>query len=241
MMPAEPRLTDWQRLLVGNAPFPFLFEVLARLLLVYAVLAVVMRLLGKRMSGQLSNAELAVMLLLGAIVGAPLTIPQRGIVPGVLLLALLLAFHRGLNRLGAHSRKVDSLSQGKATLLLKEGRLLSSELASAGISNEQFFSGLRAKQVTHLGELKRVYFEAHGAYSLIRAEPPKPGLTVQPASDLPLQQSLPVAPGLFACSRCGNVVDAAEKCGRCAHCDGDDWSAAVTGGSPKDGAASEVG
>jgi uncharacterized membrane protein YcaP (DUF421 family) len=223
----EPRITDWQRILNGDAPFAFLFEVFLRFLVVYTVLAVVMRLLGKRMSGQLSNVELAVMLLLGAIVGAPLTVPERGLVPGVFLLAMLVALHRGLSILGARSSKAERFSQGRSTLLVKDGRLLRPALESSGISNEQLFSGLRAKQIRQLGELKRLYYEAHGDYSIIRAKLPQPGLTVQPASDQALQRTLPRNSDLLACARCGHVVTAAEKSRRCPHCSAKDWSEAV--------------
>jgi uncharacterized membrane protein YcaP (DUF421 family) len=230
-------LTDWKRLLLGNAPAGFLLEMLLRLIVVYAALALVIRLFGKRMSGQLTNVDLAVMLLLGAIVGAPLTIPERGLLPALLLLGALVALHWGLNALGARSARLEDVTQGQGTLFLKEGRLNRPELEHCGVSNEQLFSALRAKGVNHLGELKRVYFEANGEYSLIRAPLAKPGLTVQPASDVALQRVLPRDDTARACARCGHVVPAPASHGPCEHCAAEEWSPAIAGAQEQKPAA----
>ena len=63
-----------KRLLMGNDPFQFLGEIVIRTVLVYLALMLAVRLLGKRMSGQITNLELAVMIPLGAIVAVPLLI-----------------------------------------------------------------------------------------------------------------------------------------------------------------------
>ena len=70
---------DWQRILFGQAPPEFLIEVFLRTTLIYLALLVVTRALGKRMGGQLSISELAVMVTLGAIVSPAMQIPQLGL------------------------------------------------------------------------------------------------------------------------------------------------------------------
>jgi hypothetical protein len=59
-VPPDPSLADWHRLLLGKAPFAFLLELLLRATVVYLALLLIVRLLGKRMSGQLTNLELGV-------------------------------------------------------------------------------------------------------------------------------------------------------------------------------------
>src|SRR5688572_22437587 len=92
----EIRLSDLQRLLLGDAPFEFLGEVFIRTLMLYIALLVILRLLGKRMSGQLTITEMAVMITLGAIVGSPVQIPDRGVLIAIFILICILALHRGL-------------------------------------------------------------------------------------------------------------------------------------------------
>ena len=100
MKKEDIRLGDWHRILIGDAPIEFLVEVFIRTTLIYALLLVVMRLLGKRMNGQLTNLELAVMLTMGAIIAPPMQLPDRGLLSGVLALCCALFFLRGTSLVG---------------------------------------------------------------------------------------------------------------------------------------------
>src|SRR5687767_1371205 len=88
---------DWQRLLLGEAPAWFLVEIAARMALIYLMLMVAMRLMGKRLAGQMSLSEMAIVVTLGAAVGVPMQAPERGILAPVVLLAIAILFQRGLS------------------------------------------------------------------------------------------------------------------------------------------------
>jgi uncharacterized membrane protein YcaP (DUF421 family) len=75
MKKEEVHLADWKRLLMGNATWEFLLEATLRTLLMYVILLTILRLMGKRMNGQISILELAVMISLGAIVSLPCNRP----------------------------------------------------------------------------------------------------------------------------------------------------------------------
>ncbi|MDX3916076.1 MULTISPECIES: DUF421 domain-containing protein [Olivibacter] len=99
MKKEEIKLTDIQRILFGETPAAFMLEVFIRTIIIYLALLLVLKLLGKRMTGQLTIAEMAVMITMGAIVAVPMQIPDRGIVQGIIILLLAVAFLRGLNYL----------------------------------------------------------------------------------------------------------------------------------------------
>jgi uncharacterized membrane protein YcaP (DUF421 family) len=227
MDPKNPHLTEWKRLLLGTAPWSFLLEVVARVVVVYAFLLVLARLWGKRMSGQVSNLELGVVLLLGAIVAPAFEVPGSGLIPAAVLLLGLLALHRGVTWLGARFPKAERVTQGRPTMLLAEGRLQPRELEHVGLSNEQLFAALRAQSIRHLGELQRIYFEGYGDFSLLRASTPKPGLSVLPAQDADLQHGLPRAKGWLACVRCGHVLRTESPPSRCEWCGATGFTEAV--------------
>src|SRR5689334_7147777 len=135
-------LNDWKRILFGNAPLEFLLEVLIRSVFIYCFLLIIIRLLGKRMSSQLTITELAVMLTLGAIVSVPMQMPERGILQGMELLVLILLFERGLTWLIYKNKKIEELTQGKMSLLVKDGVLQLGEVKKLNISHEQLFAVL---------------------------------------------------------------------------------------------------
>lgn len=227
MKKEEIHLDDWQRILLGNAPLEFLLEVALRTLVIYLVLLVTMRLLGKRMNGQLSVAELSVMIMLGGIVSVPMEVPDRGIVHGALVLACLLGLFRFINWLAFKYRRVEHLTHGQAVIIVTDGVLNLKDMADTKVSREQLFANLRAEKIQHLGQLKRVYLEGSGEFSLYPQTPPRPGLSILPDKDRAIHHAEPNDAGQQACRRCGHtepVGPAPASCPRCSH---RQWTAAV--------------
>jgi uncharacterized membrane protein YcaP (DUF421 family) len=173
-------LDDWQRLLVGDAPWGILAEVLVRTAIIYVVLVLVVKALGRRASGQLTNLELAVMVVLGAIVSAPMQIPQRGILAGVVSLLVLLCLQRAIAFATAVSPRLEQWVYGRGTTLVADGKVLLPAMQRACVSHEQLYSVLRTQGVRQLGEIERVYLEAPGVFSVLRRAEPQPGLTIVP-------------------------------------------------------------
>src|SRR5215218_4576119 len=221
-------LADWQRLLMGGTPWTFLLELLVRAVVVYLLLLLFMRLMGKRVAGQMSISELAIILSLGAAVGLPLQVPDKGLLPALAVLAVAVAFQRGLSLWAYKSRKVELLSQGDVSVLLKDGRLLPEGMEAEHLSPEKIFASLRAQGVEHLGQLRRVYLEPSGDLSLIKYKRQRPGLLIIPESDSS-HGRYERAEDHYACSNCGNVVASDhEPLDYCEYCGEPRWTEAVT-------------
>jgi len=176
MKKEEIYLWDIKRILFGQAPPGFLIEVFIRSLIIYVAAIVLMRWLGKRMNGQLTIVEYAVMVVMGATVSVPMQIPDRGLLQGFVVMLCILLFLRGINWIAFHNGRFEKLVQGEASILIKDGVLNLKELNRTKISQQQVFEMLRAKQIYHLGKVKRLYLEACGIFSVYQEEQPKPGL-----------------------------------------------------------------
>lgn len=212
-------LTDWQRIFMGDAPWIFLVELIYRALIVYFLLLLFMRLMGKRMASQMSWSEMSVILMLGAATGLPIQVPDKGLLPSVVVFCAVLALHRGISFWNFRSRRAELVTYGDVIILLEDGRLLPDGLKGALLSPHKIFASLRSKGVEHLGQLRRVYAEAAGDLTLIKYRKPRPGLLIIPQYDLSSGRYR-VAQGYFACSYCGNVIaaehqPAAVECGFC--------------------------
>jgi uncharacterized membrane protein YcaP (DUF421 family) len=210
MQPDSISLLDWQRILIGDTTWLFLVELPVRVILVYFMLLVVMRLMGKRMAAQLSISELAVMLTLGAAIGLPIQAADKGLLAAAVLLLTALIFQRGLSRLAFERRSVEVASQGDVTLLLKDGRLLLEKMRSSQLTLRRVQSELRIRDVQHLGELRRVYLESSGHFSLVWYREPKWGLSLIPTEQGDYGKQA-LVDGYFACSRCGALRESKEQ------------------------------
>lgn len=77
MKKEEIYLEDIKRILYGLAPPEFMLEVFIRTIIIYIALLFIVRWLGKRMSGQLTIMEMAIMLVIGAVVSVPMQVPDQ--------------------------------------------------------------------------------------------------------------------------------------------------------------------
>lgn len=230
------RLLDWHRLLFGKAPAAFLAEVGLRVALTYAALTVIVRLLGKRMSAQMTIAEMAVMLTLGAIVAGGMQMPDQGVVTAVIVLLAVVALQRGINGLAQRRDRFERAVNGESTCLVADGVIQLEPLRAARISHEQLFARLREKGVAQLGEVQRVYLEACGLWSVFRARQPSPGLLLYPTQDQDLKRTPSSHEQLAVCKRCAQVVAIAVASeGPCGRCGNREWDRPVlvrsTGGA----------
>jgi uncharacterized membrane protein YcaP (DUF421 family) len=219
---------DWQRILFGQTPPNFLIEVFIRTVIIYLILLVVLRLLGKRTDGQLTIMEFGVMVTFGAIVAVPMQMAERGLLLGVVALICILIFERGINWLAVKNNKVEETVQGKLTILIKNGVLQLNEMHRAGMSKQNLFAVLRARQIFNLGKVKRVYFEACGIINIYKDETDSPGLAILPGNEIEfMHQKLRIEESKIACANCGYVADTNAKDSECRNCRDNDWMKAV--------------
>jgi uncharacterized membrane protein YcaP (DUF421 family) len=212
---------DWERILLGDAPAGFLLEVLLRTIIVYMVLLVIVRFLGKRMSGQLTITELAVMLTLGAIMSPPMQDPAKGILVGIMILICAVLFQRGSTWLFFKKARFEEIALGKVSTLVEDGVINIAELEKANISRQQLFAKLRESDVYNLGEIERVYLEACGIFSVYKSQQAGRGLPLYPPEDNDLADKNEDERELRVCVSCGQTTNVYMQ--RCTNCDGTEW------------------
>ncbi|MGX5854388.1 DUF421 domain-containing protein [Dyadobacter jiangsuensis] len=207
---------DWQRMLLGDVPGGFYWEVVLRIAVIYLILMVSMRLMGKRMASQLSRNEMIAMVSLAAAIGVPLQAPDRGILAAVIIAAVVIFIQQTMARLATRNQRLESITQGNLSILITDSRLDLPQMEVTGITREKAFSQLRSHGIRHLGEVKRLYFEADGSFTLILNNDGRPGLSILPEADPEFIRQSCRASELLVCRRCGQpfaVTDSA--CGNC--------------------------
>lgn len=217
------RLDDWHRFLFGNASWPFLFEVLLRTSVTYLLIVVTMRLLGRRVAAQYTLFEISIVVTLAAAIGVPLQAANRGMLPPLIIALVAVALQRVLARVGAAHRRIETMISTDVSLLVHDGAFQLDELARAALPREKVYEAMRLRGLQHLGQLSRMYMEPSGAFSVVLAQPARPGLSVLPEFDDELRREA-CAPGWSACLNCGHAVRIArQEAGRCSECSSDTW------------------
>lgn len=105
MKPEEIHITDWARIFLGEVPPSFMIEVVIRIAFMYLVLMVSMRAMGKRMAGMLGRTEMAALVSLAASIGVSLQDPSKGLLPVVIIAAVVVGIQRFIAWRGTQNPK----------------------------------------------------------------------------------------------------------------------------------------
>ncbi|WP_026462312.1 DUF421 domain-containing protein [Adhaeribacter aquaticus] len=229
MKPEEIRITDWMRIFMGDMPPTFLLEAVIRAAFMYLLLMVSMRLMGNRMGAQLTRNEMIALVSLAAAIGVSLLDPSRGLLPPLIIAAIVIMFQRWIAAKSASNQKFESLVLDDINTLVVDGCLKLDSMEQARITRERLLAELRSEGIDNLGKLQRVYMETNGGFTFRRyKDDERVGLSTLPDVDQEYKKEQRKANGQFACSSCGNIVKVQRKpdskCERCNHLE---WEEAV--------------
>jgi len=138
-----------------------------RTILLYVILIVGIRAMGKRQIGELEPVELVLMLLISDLAAVPMQdfgIPLlNGAVPIVTLLALSML----LSFFSMHSVRFHRLVCGNPTTLIKDGVIRQDALRRNRFTLDELIDELRAQGVTDLTTVKYAVLETNGQLSVL--------------------------------------------------------------------------
>ncbi|ODS80475.1 MAG: hypothetical protein ABS46_14110 [Cytophagaceae bacterium SCN 52-12] len=215
----EIKLSDWERILVGEVPPAFYLEVVIRTIAIFLILMVAMRLNGRKIASQLGQSEMIATVALAAAIGIPLQSPDRGLLPAVLIAAVVILIQRGIARGITASEKFESLTQDSLSTLAKDGVCQLDAMKRSRITPERLRAQLRTKGVRHLGEVKRMYLEANGSFTFLKNDPPVAGLCILPGWDPGFRARVCRQTDDWVCCHCGMVrQEPGRPGGECPNC-----------------------
>ena len=214
-------------LLFGDESVEFLLEVLLRSVIMFCFILIALRTSGKRGIKQLSIFELVIIIGLGSAAGDPMFYKDVGIVPAIIVFAVVVGLYRSVTWLSGKFLPFEHLIEGKPIYLIREGKFSIAEFDKEDLSQDEFFAELRLKSVEHLGQVRNAIVETSGSISLLfyAENEVRPGLPLYP--DLYLKKDVKISdPGLHACAYCGHTEEVkSPRC--CSICKRNEWVRAI--------------
>jgi uncharacterized membrane protein YcaP (DUF421 family) len=228
MKPENIHWNDWLRILIGEVPGSYFIEIVFRMAFVYLLLTISMRLMGKRMASQLNRNELAAQVSLAATIGMPILAPDRGLLPAAVIAIVIVVLARLVSRLAYRNQSFEALTQDDISSMVSDGVMQMKNMKGARVSRERLLEQLRSGGLMHLGQVKRLYIEASGSFTMIKADEPKAGLSVIPLWDSEFEWEQKHLPDQYVCNNCGNPGDRGKKPEQpCDNCGDNNWVQAV--------------
>ena len=162
-----------------------------RTIVLYALLIVGIRLMGKRQVGELEPTELVLAMLLSDLAAVPMQDFGLPLLYGVVPIITLLCITMILSMLTMHSIRLRVLLCGKPSIVVQEGKLQQEEMRKSRITVDELLEELRLQSITDISTVKYAILETSGQLSVLLYEahqPVKPsqmGLTLQ-TEELPV-------------------------------------------------------
>jgi uncharacterized membrane protein YcaP (DUF421 family) len=136
---------------------------IVRTVAVYLLLAVILRLVGKRDLAQLNAFDLVVMLLLSNVVQNAVIGPDNSLLGGAIGAVVLIAVNAAVVRLVRRSDRLARVMEGTATVLARDGRWDEQALRAEGLRQADVDAALRRQNANSVTEVERVTIEPGGA------------------------------------------------------------------------------
>ena len=165
-MSTDITLFDWQRLLIGLPPEFYYLEIAFKTLAVFAILLLVLRMLGKRAHHNLSPMQQMLLIALGSAAGDVMLYPDvpvgytAMILFGVTGLTVLLELASG------RSRMVRDYVESRPRVLVRNGKVDWDALRRERTTRRELFAELRIKGARSLSQVDAAILEVTGDISV---------------------------------------------------------------------------
>lgn len=215
----------WDALLFGTEESIFLLEVVIRTVIMFLVIIIGLRFLGKRGVKQLSVFELVVIIGLGSAAGDPMFYKEVGILSSVIVFVVIIALYAVLTYFLGKSKKFENLLEGKPVCLIKDGVFSIESFKKENLGSDEFFAELRLRGASHLGQIETVIEETSGEVSVFffSEDDTKYGLPIMLNSlKNPVQEI--EKEGHYSCTFCGFTEEKnTGNAGSCKNCSRKNW------------------
>jgi len=141
-----------------------------RAILLYIVVLIVMRLMGKREIGQLQPFELAISIMIADLAATPMAESGVPITNGIMPILGLLVMHLIISMVNIKSTKAREIICGKPSLLIYRGKIDQKVLKKERFTINELEERLRDNNIFNVGDVEYAILETSGQVTVI----PKP-------------------------------------------------------------------
>ncbi|PNQ84379.1 DUF421 domain-containing protein [Paenibacillus polymyxa] len=144
-----------------------IFAHIFRTLLMYFIVYLVMRLMGKREIGKLSVFDLVISIMIAEIAVFSLEDIKRPLYEGLIPLGVLLILQIGISYFSLKSRRLRLLFDGRPSVLFSNEQLNKDEMAKQRYNLDDLLLQLREQNIESLDEVEYVILETTGKLTVI--------------------------------------------------------------------------
>lgn len=148
--------------------------VAVRALILYILLVVVMRLMGKRQIGQLQPFELVITIVIAELAVIPMSNTGIPLINGIVGILVLMAVQIVLSLIILYSEKARKVICGNPIILVNNGKPVREMMRLVRINISDLLEQLRSKEYPNISDIAYAVLETNGSISVIPKADVKP-------------------------------------------------------------------
>ncbi len=145
-------------------------SIFIRTIIIYLVLNVIMKIMGKRQIGELEVNELVTTLLISEIASAPITDTDLPLFGAIIPILFISAGEVAVSYIKNKSAKVKKIVEGTPAYIIYKGRLRQDVLEKNRISINEILTEMRIQGIGDISEVKYAILEQSGKISLFKKQ-----------------------------------------------------------------------
>ncbi len=145
-----------------------------RALLLYIIVVVVMRIMGKRQIGELQPYELVVTIMIAELAAVPLESTDVPLLNGIIPILTLLAAQITFSYINLRNEKIRGMVCGRPSVLIEGGKIVEHEFRKQIYNLNDLLEQLRAKNYPNIADVEFAILETNGQLSVIPKSQKRP-------------------------------------------------------------------
>ena len=139
-----------------------------RSIVLYIIVLIVMRLMGKREIGQLQPFELAISIMIADLASIPMTDTGVPIFNGIIPILGLLIMHLIISLINLKSSRAREIICGRPSILIYRGKINEKNLRKERFTINELEERLRGNNIINLGDVEYAILETSGQVTVIQ-------------------------------------------------------------------------
>lgn len=163
---------------------------LVRTLILYILVVLALRLMGKRQIGQLQPSELVIAMMLSELASIPVENVSTPLLTGVIPIITLIFAEMTFSYMTLKNRKLRKFLSGSPTILIAKGQILEKEMERLRFNIDDLMEELRSSGYPNILEVEYAIIESNGNLSVIPKSNKRP-LTPEDMGINPQYEGIP--------------------------------------------------
>lgn len=139
-----------------------------RTIILYILVLVVMRFMGKREIGQMQPFELAISIMIADLATIPMTDPGIPLTNGIIPILGLLVMHLTISTINLKSIKLREIICGRPTILIYRGKINENNMKKERFTINELQERLRSNNVFNIKDVEYAILETSGQVTVIQ-------------------------------------------------------------------------